>query len=71
MLELLAPPAVTLSCASAHTVCLLRGTDWVFMHIILRSAHTVCLCVLCASQNKQRLFPNTALTDWLVFIRTE
>jgi hypothetical protein len=23
-------------------------------------------CVLCGSQNKQRLFPYTALTDWFV-----
>jgi hypothetical protein len=30
---------------------------------ILRSAHTVYLCVLCGSQNKERLFPYTALTD--------
>jgi hypothetical protein len=30
---------------------------------IPRSAHTVYLCVLCGSQNKQRLFPYTALTD--------
>jgi len=44
-------------------VCLLRGTS-----CILRSAHTVYLCVLCGSQNKQRLFHCTALTDWLVFI---
>ena len=28
--------------------------------------HTVYLCVLCGSQNKQRLFPYTALTDWFV-----
>jgi len=28
-----------------------------------RSAHTVYLCVLCGSENKQRLFPYTALTD--------
>ena len=34
--------------------------------IILRSAHTVYLCVLCGSENKQRLFPYTALTDWFV-----
>jgi hypothetical protein len=27
---------------------------------ILRSAHTVCLCALYGSQNKQRLFPYTA-----------
>jgi hypothetical protein len=44
-------------------VCLLRGTFY-----ILRSAHKVCLCVLCGSENKQRLFHCTALTDWLVFI---
>jgi hypothetical protein len=31
---------------------------------IVRSAHTVYLRVLCGSQNKQRLFPYTALTDW-------
>jgi len=31
---------------------------------ILRSVHTVYLCVLCGSQNKQRLFPYTALADW-------
>jgi len=30
---------------------------------ILRSAHTVYLCVLCGSQNGQQLFPYTALTD--------
>ena len=33
---------------------------------ILRSAHTVCLCVLCGSENKQRLFPYTALTGWFL-----
>jgi hypothetical protein len=33
---------------------------------ILRSAHTVYLCVLCGSENKQRLFPYTALTDWFL-----
>jgi hypothetical protein len=31
---------------------------------ILRSAHTMCLSVLCGSENKQRLFQCTALTDW-------
>ena len=35
----------------------------------LRSAHTVYLCVLYGSQNKQRLFPYTALTDWFVYPR--
>jgi len=33
---------------------------------ILRPAHTVYLCVLCGSQNKQRLFPYTTLTDWFL-----
>jgi hypothetical protein len=31
---------------------------------ILRSTHTVYLCILSGSENKQRLFPYTALTDW-------
>ena len=44
-------------------VCLLCGTFY-----ILRSAHTVYLCVLCGSENKQWLFHCTTLTDWLVFI---
>ena len=35
------------------------------LYTILRSAHTVYLCVLCGSQNKQRLSPYTALTDQL------
>jgi hypothetical protein len=32
----------------------------------LRSSHPVCLCVLCGSENKQQLFPYTALTDWFL-----
>jgi len=32
----------------------------------LRSAHTVYLCVLCGFENKQLLFPYTALTDWFL-----
>ena len=43
--------------------CLLRGTVY-----ILRSAHRVYICFLCGSENKQRLFHCTALTDWLVFM---
>jgi len=40
--------------------------EWqdVYRSTIPRSAHTAYLCVLCGSQNKQRLFPYTALTDW-------
>ena len=33
---------------------------------ILRFAHAVYLCVLCGYENKQRLFPYTALTDWFL-----
>jgi hypothetical protein len=33
---------------------------------ILRSAHTLCLCVLCGSQNKQPLYTYTTLSDWFV-----
>jgi hypothetical protein len=36
---------------------------------ILLSTHVVYLCVLYGSQNKQRLFPSTALTDWFVYPR--
>jgi len=38
------------------TICTTR-----FDITILRSSHTVYLCVLCGSQNKQRLFPCTTL----------
>jgi len=27
---------------------------------------TLCLCVLCWAENKQRLIPYTALTDWFL-----
>jgi len=36
------------------------------LNVILRSAHTVYLCVLCGSENKQKLFPYTTLTDWFL-----
>jgi len=77
-------------------VCLLRGTDWVFiynsgyvfcvdlrtnsdyfpiqhsltgsLYIILHSVHTVHLCVLWGSENKQRLFLYIALTYRVFFI---
>jgi len=41
-------------------------SDSVIETYILRSAHTVYLCVLCGSENRQRLFPYTALTDWFL-----
>ena len=36
------------------------------LYTILRSAHHSVFVYLCGSENKQRLFPYTALTDWFV-----
>ena len=36
------------------------------LYVPPRLAHTVYLCVLCGSQNKQPLFPYTTLIDWFV-----
>ena len=36
---------------------------------VLRPAHTVYLCVLCGSQNKERLFHCTTLTGWFLQLR--
>jgi hypothetical protein len=53
--SLYVPPVVV-------TICTARFNFRKF-HV---SAHLVYLCVLCGSENKQRLFPYTALTDWFV-----
>ena len=50
---------------------LLKPKTYFMYHRVLhstipRSAHTVHLCVSCGSENKQRLFPYAALTDWLL-----
>jgi len=44
-------------------VCLLRGTDWIFIYNSTFCPHSVFMC-FCRYENKQRLFPYTALTDW-------
>ena len=49
-----------------ETECVYCAVRTGSLYIILRSAHTVYLCVLCESENKQRLFTCTALTDWFV-----
>jgi hypothetical protein len=36
------------------------------VYCAVRSAHTVYLCVLCGSENKQRLLYSTELTDWFI-----
>ena len=40
-----------------ETQCVYCAVRTGSLYIIVRSAHTVYLCVLCGSQNKQRLFP--------------
>ena len=44
-----------------NTQCVYSAVRNESLYIILRSAHTVCLC---GSENKQRLFPYTALTGF-------
>jgi len=49
-----------------ETKCVYSAVRTGSLYTILRSDHTVYLCVLCGSENKQRLFPYTALTHWFV-----
>ena len=49
-----------------ETECVYCAVRTGSLYIILCFAHTVYLCVLCGSENKQRLFPYTALTDWFL-----
>jgi hypothetical protein len=49
-----------------ETECVYCAVRTGSLYIILRSAHTVYLCVLCGSEYKQRLFPYTLLTDWFL-----
>ena len=46
-----------------ETECVYCAVRTGSLYIILRSVHTAHLCVLYGSQNKQRLFPYTALPD--------
>ena len=48
-----------------ETECVCRAVRTESLYTILRSTHTVYLCVLCGSE-KQRLFPYTTLNDWFV-----
>jgi hypothetical protein len=41
-------------------------TETECVYCAVRSAHTVYLCVLCGSENKQWVFHCTALTDWFL-----
>jgi len=66
-------PASTNQSHFNKKVVIIKKTDIVYFTSqpfltlqILHSAHTVYLCVLNGSQNKQPLFPHTALTEWFV-----
>ena len=76
--EIFIKPGKLLNAIDLDPVCTLRHGQTVSsplvtirtatfnIHKFLRSAHTVYLVVLCGSENKQRLFPYTALTDWFL-----
>jgi len=49
-----------------ETECVYCAVRTGSLYTILRSAHTVYLCALCGSENKQQLFPYTVLTDWFL-----
>jgi len=49
-----------------ETECVYCAVRTGYLNVILRSSHTVYLYVLCGSQNKQKLFPCTTLTDWFL-----
>jgi hypothetical protein len=51
-----------ISLYSVNWLVFITETECVYSAV--RSAHTVYLCVLCVSENKQRFFHCTALTDW-------
>ena len=60
---MLPPPKIRVFTIPPETSCIFQP----FQHPqTLPSAHTLYICVLCGSQNKQRLFPYTALTDWFL-----
>jgi len=58
--------SINLLVCITETECVYCAVRTGSLYIILRSAQTLHLCVLCGSENKQRLFPYTALTDWFL-----
>ena len=66
--KLLVIQLVKLLCLIPYSPVVTICTTSLTFTFTLPAAHTVYLCVLCGSENKQRLFHCTALTDWLVFI---
>ena len=58
--SLYVPPVVTICTANGHYMYCQFNIQQFYV------LPTHCIYVLCGSQNKQRLFPYTALTDWFV-----
>ena len=52
-------------CLSEHTLVTIRTASLTFSNSLF-CPHSVFMCFFCGSENKQRLFPYTALTDWFV-----
>jgi hypothetical protein len=63
---IISPYSINWLVVISETECVYCAVRTGYLYIIQCSAHTVYLCILCGSQNKQRLFPYTALTDWLL-----
>jgi len=63
---IISPYSINWLVCITETECVYCAVRTGSLYIILRSVHTVYLCVLCGSENKQPLFPYTALTDWFV-----
>jgi len=64
---------VIISLYSINCLVFITATECVYcavrtesLYTVLSTAHTVYLSVLCGSENKQCLFPYTALTDWFL-----
>jgi len=66
--------ACDFSIVSPHWLCVIVSMCWSFGVVglgwylcgRLKPSTQLYLCVLCGSQNKQRLFPYTTLTDWFL-----
>jgi hypothetical protein len=58
--------SITMPYLGLHSLVVNLYTICGWQSKFLRSPDTAYLCVLCGSQNKQRLFPYTALTDWFM-----
>ena len=60
-------------CTAQWSLCVPHSGHYVYHQFIIHKSYVLptqlYLCVLCGSQNKQRLFPYTTLTDWFLYNR--